>query len=600
MNKNFKVNYLARDFFSIRDELKKYASRYYSNTMLDLSDASINSFLIESAAYVGDVLSYYLDFQTNETFLTNAVDITNVNRLAKSLGYKRRDNASTYGRIMMFMLLPAKQNSNGPDFSKAPIIKKGSEFTTDSGIIFTSTEDVKINQNSVGNNYIISRTNAAGNPTYYAVKVSIPIVSGRLKTTRIEVGNFIKFNKIALEDNSIAEVIRVTDSQNNEYYEVPTLVQNIVYRSVLNSDSDPLYILKPISAQRRFVFEKDETGTYLIFGGRQHRPDDDITADPVAEPTKFILNKYNNDYITDNIFDPNVLLNNDNYGLGPDNTTLSIYHRVNNSSTNDALLSEINKVSNLLYDFDSSVRISSHDIDSIINSIQVVNEESIVGQSDNPDINEIKDLAGQIFNSQGRAVTAKDYETLVYMMPSKYGFIKRVKAIRDPNSLKNNINLYISCIDKNNMLAISNSKIKQNIKTWLLDYKIITDTVDIMDAKVINFGIEYTVRVDPAYSKSQVLDLIKQHLRYYFSFKPQIGQSLSILDIFREIRKIDNVLDVVNIKVVNKVGDIYPGIYFNVKENTSSDGNFIKIPKNAIYEVRYLDERTPDIIGIAL
>lgn len=595
MNKTFKMNYLARDFSTIKNDLKEYAKRYYSKELSDLSESSINSFLIESVSYVGDILSFYLDYQTNETFLSTAIESNNILNLAKSLGYKRKDTTSTTGKIAIYMLLP-NDGSNKPDYSKAPTIKKGTQISSTAGNLYLTTEDLRPTSSMIGENYVVSNTNELGNPTFYVIKFYAPIISGEIRTTNLQVGNFVKFNKIYLNDPKIAEIISVTDVEGNTYYEVPNLTQNIVYTAVYNQDIEPKYILKAVSAQRRFVFEYDVTLPYMLFGAKRYRPDEDLSINPVTEPSKYILNKYNNDFLQDEYFEPNSLLNGDTYGIAPENTTLTVKYRLNATTNNNAAIGSITIIKNLLFNFHDQA-ITAQMQASIINSIQITNEESIIGENIEVSIDEIKDLAGNIYNSQNRAVTAKDYEVLTYMMHQKYGAVKRAKAVRDATSLKNNINLYIICTDGSGRLIKSNSIIKDNLKTWLSNYKVLTDTVDILDTKIINLGINFTIFVDPRADKQETLDQVKKQLEYVYGFKSEIGESFSILDVYREIRKFKNVLDVKDVKIRNIIGPGYSNIPFNIQQNLSSDGNLIQIPTNAIYEIKY---PATDIIGNAI
>lgn len=598
MNKSFKVNYLAKDFQSIKNELKEYAKRYYANEFSDLSEASINSFMIDMAAYVGDVLSYYTDYQANESFLSTAIESQNVLKLAKSMGYKQTPTTTTSGRVAMFMLIPS-DGYNSPDYSSVPVIKKGTLLKTSDGTrTYLINEDVTMDANLIGTNYVVARTNDVGNPTYYAIKFYVPIISGEIISTTLQVGDFAKFNRLYINDTNAVEIISVTDTDGNEYYEVANLTQNIVYQSVLNkdsADSSVRYILRPVSAQRRFVFEFDGAVPSLIFGAKQYRPDEDLTVDPIAEPTKFVLNRYNNDYLQDAYFDPNKLLNGDTYGIGPENTTLTVAYRKNSNQINTANTGEITTVFDLQYEFTKTVPTTVSN--TILTSVQVLNEEPIVGENIALSTNEIKDLAGIIYQSQNRAVTAKDYEALSYMMPTKYGSIKRVKAERDPRSLKNNINLYVVCANINDQLAIPNTKIKENLKTWLSSYKMITDTVNIIDAKIINLGIDYTILVDPNYNKLDVYNKVQQQLQFAYRFKPQIGENFNILNVYREIQKVDGVLDIQDIKIRNITDAGYSQTSFNIEENKTQDGNIIIMPRNAIYEVKFL---TLDIAGKAV
>lgn len=598
MNNKFKVNYLAKDFGTIKQELKNYAKRYYPNELSDLSEASINTFLIESVAYVGDILTYYLDYQANESFLATAVETKNILNLAKSLGYKPSTSNTTSGLVAVFMLVP-NDGYNNPDYSSLPIIKKGSIFkTVDATRKFLVNEDVIIDETLIGTQYVVARTNEIGNPTYYAIKFYVPVISGELVTTTIEIGNFAKFRKVVLTDFNAVEIVSVTDSQGNDYYEVQNLAQNIIYRSVLNKDSKDSsvkYILKTISAERRFVFSFENQVPTLTFGGRQYRPDEDLTINPIAEPTKFVINRYNNDFLTDSYFEPHKLTNGDSFGVGPENTTLTITYRKNVGTNNVANNGELNTIEDLLTEFKTSV--SNVVAETILGSVQILNEEPIIGENDELTIDEIKDLAGIIYQAQNRAVTAKDYEALIYMMPAKYGAIKRAKAERDPRSLKNNINIYLSCIDANRNLVAPNTKIKENLKVWLSDYKMITDTIDLIDAKIINFGINYTILVDPNFDKLEIYNLVQEQLIFAFTPKAQIGQSFNYLDVYREIQKINGVLDIRDVFVRNISEAGYSTTRFDVLQNTTEDGNIILIPKNAIYEIRF---PSLDIVGKAI
>ncbi len=595
MNKTFRPNYLAKNFEQIKNELKNYAKRYYGDQFNDLSEANINSFLIDSVAYVGDILSFYTDYQANESFLSTAIEPRNVNNLAASLGFKPSNNSTTVGKIAVYMVIPA--NSDGtPDYSSVPIIKKGTVVTTsDKTKKFIINEDIIIDENLIGTNYVVARTNTVGNITYFAIKFHAQIISGTIEETTINVGDFVKFNRIALPVINVAEIISIIDSEGNEYFEVPNLTQNIIYKSVLNVDSgDSLtkYSLIPFSAQRRFVFTEFDGISTLLFGARRYTPDEDLTINPIAEPTKFVVNRYNNDYLQDSSFEPNKLINGDNFGIGPENTTLTIRYRQNNAQFNNAATGEIVNITNLVYQFKKQV--AQEIINTILESIQIFNEEPIVGNGEELTRDDIRDLSGMIYQAQNRAVTSKDYEALIYSMPSKYGSIKRVKAERDPRSLKNNINIYVVCSDNFGGLATANNTLKLNIKNWLSGYKMITDTVDIIDAKIINFGIDYTILVDPRLDKLEVNDAVLTQLRQTYSLKSQIGQSFSYLDVYREIQKIDGVLDVKEVKVINKTDVGYSTIPFDVEQNTTRDGNLILIPRNAIYEIK---DPLLDIVG---
>ena len=153
---------------------------------------------------------------------------------------------------------------------------------------------------------------------------------------------------------------------------------------------------------------------------------------------------------------------------------------------------------------------------------------------------------------------------------------------------------------KEDVLTVLNSdpnKIKQNLKNWLVNYKIATDSIDIIDAKIINLGVNYTVLLEHGADKAEVVAEINNLLGRYFFVKSEIGESLNKMNIYKEIRKARSVLDVKELKIINLTGPLYSITSFDVEQNTSSDGNVIKIPKNAIYEIKYFNT---DIIGNAI
>ena len=601
MNKNYKINYLSKDFSSIRNDLNEYAKRYYSDTLGDLSEASINSFFIESVAYVGDVLSYYLDYQANESFLPTALETKNILNLAKSLGYKETNTTTTVGKVTLYMLLPSDGN-NSPDYLKAPTILKGTTLSSFNGEVdFIISDDIEINEDTIGANYVVARTNAVGVPTYYAVKITAPVISGVITEETYSIDSFTKFRKLTLNNPNTVEVLSIIDADGNDYYEVPNLSQNIIYRSFDNTDITTngvvKKILRPVSAIRRFVFAYDNSTPYVMFGAKEYNLEDDLSINPIAEPSKFIINKYNNDFLQDFSFEPNQLLNGDTFGIGPSNTVLTIRSRSNTGTNNNVSAGQLKIIKSLAYKFKNSVTIASDVKDTIISSVQVVNEEAIIGETVAISNDDVKQDAGMVFQSQNRAVTGKDYEAVSYMMPAKYGSIKRCRAEKDPTSLKNNINLFVVCADEFDRLQRANSKLKENLKYWLSEYKLITDSVDILDAKIINFGINYTIMVDPNYDKLEIKNKVDEQLKFIYSFAPQIGETFNVLDIYRNIQKITGVLDIKDIKILNKTGVGYSQTPFNVEQNTSSDGNTILIPRNTIYEIKFPSR---DIIGKVL
>tara|TARA_R110002033_G_scaffold161964_1_gene198604 strand:- start:117 stop:779 length:663 start_codon:yes stop_codon:yes gene_type:complete len=210
-----------------------------------------------------------------------------------------------------------------------------------------------------------------------------------------------------------------------------------------------------------------------------------------------------------------------------------------------------------------------------------------VGSVSTPSIEEIRNQALNIFPSQNRAVTSTDYEAITYMMPSYYGAVKRCRVIRDQDSLKRNLNMYVTSEDSLGFLIGSNSALKENLKTWLNKYRMINDTVDILDAKIVNIGIEFEVVSSEEVNKYEVLDSAIMALREKFSNKMFIGERFYVTDVYTELNKVRGVVDTVDVKLVSKRAGRYSDSSININQFMSVDGRYLSVPDNVILEIKY-------------
>lgn len=597
--KNPKINYTSRNFADLKSDLVNHLRKYYPNVTNDFSDASVTSMFLDSVAYVGDILSFQLDFQTNESFLSTAITRDNILKIAKQMGFKNNPTNVLVGTVAFYVLIPANNLGTEPDYTYAPTIKKGTQLRSSStGVSLRLVDDVVINETVVSNYVPAIFSNDSGRVTYYAVKVFGNVQSLQILNQTITVGAFKPFNKVALQFPNVVEVLSVFDSDGNQYYEVPSLTQNTIYKSISNTSdgaNEPKFLLRPYHAARRFITEKDDIVTYLVFGGKSVNNTIDLRADELAEPSKVAIKRYKSDFITDTYLEPNKLVDNDEFGIGPDNTTLTVSYTVNNTVLPALQAGAVNTVSNLSVTF--SPLASDQTIkNKILQSIEVVNEEAIIGGSSGNTVEELRQKIAATNQMQNRAVTERDYETACYTMPEVFGKVKRVRVMRDKNSLKNNLNIYVIGEGSNSALTKVNQTIKQNLKTWLNQYRILTDTVDILDAKIINLGIKYEILVDPNYVFEEVLQNANNQLKSYFSVNFEIGQPFIITDILRELRKVSGILDITKLEIENKSGIGYSPVTYNIKQNTTSDGRMIKIPENCIFEILDFDT---DVIGVA-
>lgn len=578
------INYTNREFESIRNDLLEIAERFYPDSFQDFSEASFGSLMIDSVAYVGDQLSFYMDYNVNESFLDTAYQYNNVLRHGRVLGYKYSGRPSTYGQVAIFMLVPASQTSIGPDTDYMPIMKRGSRFTSDTGLNFVLTENVDFANPKFP--VVVARVDATtGAPTHFAIKAYGNVVSGFYSQEQINAGAYERFKRIRLSVANISEIISVHDSDGNEYYEVDYLAQDMVYKELANSnykhDNVPS-ILKPYLVSRKFIVERDRFNTYLQFGSGKSGQ-----TDVVADPQSVALDIYGKTYVTSTTFDPTRLSQNESLGIVPSNTTLTVVYRTTNPKSSNVAAGQLNRVSNASLEFKDASLLNAGTIAEMKASVEVSNEVPIVGNVSSPNTAEIKQRIFDTFPTQNRAVTKADYENLTYRLPAKFGSIKRCCVQQDPDSQKRNLNLYVLSEDSFGKFTQTNATIKNNLKIWLNQHRMINDTIDILDPFIINLGIDFVIKTQVGSEKYDVLNEAIKKIGSLYSTNFYIGEHLYISDIYSELKKVDGVLDVVKVKIVNRTGIGYSSAIIDVNKNLSPDGSYLVVPKNAVIEFKY-------------
>ena len=219
--------------------------------------------------------------------------------------------------------------------------------------------------------------------------------------------------------------------------------------------------------------------------------------------------------------------------------------------------------------------------------MEVTNEEPIIGGDSDMTNEEIKQNAKTYYASQNRAVTKQDYESLVYSMPAKFGKIRRVNVVNDPSSTNRRLAMYVISVNKDGTLVTANERIKLNVKNWITNYKALNDTIDIFDAKIVNFGVDFKITVDPRYSQYDIVGRCVQRIKEEYSNQLYIGEQVSITNLYSVLGKVEGVADVKNVNIIPKTGTNYSPIRFDFNEMRSDDGTFIKAPKNVIMELKF-------------
>lgn len=586
MSKDKKIiKYTNRDFSSIKEGLVEYTKRYYPTVYKDFSEASFGSLMMDSVSYIGDVLSFYLDYQVNESFLDTAVEYNNILRMGEQVGYKAPLKGSSFGIATFYVLATTQPNAAAPDLNYLPVLSKGSKLISNSGQVFSLAED--INFANTNNETVTATSDALGSPTSFAVKAYGKVISGELKTTSITVGDFKRFLTLAIDDNNISEIVSVRDTEGHEYYEVDYLSQDTIFRSVVNKDNKTKdqtpNVVVATSVPRRFSVFSRAGQTLLKFG---YGSESSLKNDNVTHPSNVVLKMHGRDYEKDLSFDPSKLIESDKFGISPANTVLTVSYRANTSENSNVASRELTTVSEPLYVWPSGATENAK-IDFVKNSLECTNESLITGDVSLPTVSELKQRINDTFSSQNRAVTAEDYQAIIYRMPAKYGRVKRAKLVRDHDSFKRNLNLYVLSEDLDGKLATANSVLKNNVKVWINNYKMINDTVDILDPKIINIGINFTAVVNYDQDKYEALTAGIDAIQEMYEENLDIGQPIYIVDIYNKLNNLEEIVDVVNVEITEKIGSEYSDESVDLKHYTSADGRILYAPTDTIYELKF-------------
>jgi hypothetical protein len=553
--------------------------------------------LFDMVSYVGDTLSFYIDYQVNESFLETALEYNNIRKLASQMGYRFYGKAAAFGTVDLFVLIPSLDGDLGPNQALIPVVKKGTLLRSSSGASYTLTEDVDFNGlNDV--DIVASKFSDTGATTEYAMRASGQVKSGGSYFEEISVGGQESFKRVRIGPNGINEVISVFDAEGHEYFQVNHLSQEIIYIETTNPNAKAdgvRSILKPQVASRRFIVEQDNTGTYLQFGSGA---ENEFDTTGIIDPSTVMLNMSGKRYINDKSFDPNKLITTDKMGISPENTTLLVQYASNDTLNVSVGVGSLNTVTFADLEFPNDTdRTYAASYDGVISSIEPYNSEEIVYDASLPTVEEMKYRSYAIHSAQNRIVTKQDYEAYVYQMPPTFGHVKRVCVYNDPSGTNKRLTLYVISQAKNGNLANLPMAAKNNIKAWLNKNKMISDVIDVKDPTIINVGFEYKIVTDSRFDKNDVLNRVQEKLEEKYSEKMYIGEPLYLTEIYNLINKTRGVIDTVKVKAKIKSGTGYAPKVVNVSDVLSRDGTYLNTPKNCILEIKFLNT---DIKGMVV
>lgn len=575
------INYTNKEFETIKKALIEYAKQYYPNTFKDFSKASFGAMMIDLVSLLGDQLNFQLDYQANEQFLYTAQQYDNIEKLAREKGYKNTGRFANYADLDIYIIVPADSNGR-PNSDYIPILQKNSTMAVrGSNALYSLIDDVDFNLQTT--EIVVSTVDANGLPTFFAMKTKGKAISGNLYSQEAIITSFENFLKIRIDNPFMTEIISVTDSSGNEYYQVDFLSQNCVFKAIKNVEntaSATKYKLTKIYTNRRFIVEEMDGFYYLIFGNG--------SIDRVSDPRNVIMNFRSRDYISEDRIDSLNIIESDKFGIAPVDTTLTIIYRANNIANMSAAAGTLTKVLNPRFRF-NTLNLNSATANAVISSIQVENPEPIASVNSTLNASELKRRAIDSYSAQYRAVSKDDYVHMCYRLDPKYGAIKRATVLQDTNSFKRNLNLYVIGEDNDGNLAYCNDITKQNLKNWIENYKMINDTIDIKNPIIINFGIECTV--DSSYEHKEIVAIkCITKLKEHFFDKFDIGEHLSISKVYKILNVLPEVIDVKKVKMILKNESGYSQSNYDLYGNISADGSYIICPENAIFELKYLED----------
>ena len=564
---NRDIRYINRDFSQFRQRLIEYSRTYFPNTYTDFSPASPGMMFIEQAAYVGDVLSFYLDNQFQETFTQYAQQTNNVFELAYMFGYKPKTTGVAQVTVDFYQQIPSKLSGSEyiPDFDYALTIGENTTVSSINGTTFLLQDKIDFSVSSSQDPTEISIYQIAGNnPQYYLLKKSRNAISSTINTQTFSFGTPIPFQTVDLQANNIIKILDVFDTQGNRWYEVDHLGQEMVLDPIKNTNindpnrlNDTPYLLKLKKVQRRFATRFTSLSNLQIqFGaGSPYDIDEEITPNPnnVGIGLPFEKDKLTAAY------SPVNFLYTGTYGIAPSNTSLTIRYLTGGGVGSNIVANTLTQP-NLADTRFNQTGLNATTANYVLASVSSNNPEAASGGRGGDTLEEIRQNTLALVASQKRSVTADDYLIRALSMPSDFGaitkaYIEQPKLTDSQVSTIETLNLYVLSQNAQGTLDYATQALKDNLRTYLSQYRMIGDNIEIRDAYIINIGVDFEIIVLPEYNNNEVLlSCIGSLQNYFLTSKWQLNQPILLKDLYILLDRISGVQTVKNISISNKAG----------------------------------------------
>ena len=600
------VKYLNRDFSDIRARLIEFSQTYFPNSYNDFSPTSPGMMFMEMSAYVGDVMSFYLDNQIQENFTQFARQTNNLYELAYMFGYKPKSTGAAQAKIELFQQVPAKLVGAAyvPDYDYAMTVGENSTIssTLSSTTNFLMEDKCDFSTSSSLDPTEVSIYQIAGTtPQYYLLKKTRNSISATIKTQTFTFGAPTQFPTVDISDTNIIGVLDIIDSDGNTWYEVDYLAQEMIYDNIKNTNvndpnnvedaGDVPYILQLKKVQRRFATRlTSDTNLQIQFGvGSPNDVDEEITPNPnnVGIGLPFEKNKLTTAY------SPTNFLFTGTYGIAPSSTTLTVRYLVGGGVGANVASGDLTNLntSNLTF---NNPNLNSTTANYIFGTIAANNPDAADGGQAGDTIDEIRQNTLATIASQQRSVTLDDYMVKALSMPPEYGtiakaYIEKPKLTDDQVSTIETLNLWVLSQNSDSQFSTPTATLKKNIRTYLAQNRVIGDNIEVRDAFVINIAIDFEIIVLPNFNNNDVILACINSLKTYFARDSwQINEPILVRDLFVRLDKITGVQTVKDIIITNKAGTTsgYSQYAYDISSATQNQVIYPSLDPS-IFEVKY-------------
>jgi len=600
---NRDIRYINRDFSEFRQRLIEYTRTYFPQTYTDFSPTSPGMMFMEQASYVGDVLSFYLDNQFQETFVQYAQQTNNVFELAYMFGYKPKTTGVAQTTVNFYQQLPSKLVSGEyvPDYDYSITLRENTTVSSQNGTTFITQDKVDFSVSSSLDPTEITVYQTAGNiPQYFLLKKSRNAISATIVSQTYSFTTPQQFQTINIQGTNIIKILDIIDSQGNKWYEVDHLGQEMVLDPIKNTNiynpnkiDDTPYLLRLKKIQRRFATRFTSLSNLQIQFGAGSPLDDDEEITPNANNVGLGL-PFTQDKLT-TAYSPVNFLFTGTYGISPSNTTLTVRYLTGGGVGSNIPSNTLTGLTTTNAKFNNT-NLNPTTSNYIFTSLATNNPEAASGGRGGDTLEEIRQNTLSLIASQQRSVTADDYLIRALSMPSDYGavtkaYIEQPKLTDNQVSTIETLNLYVLSQNSSGYLSNATETLKNNLRTYLSQYRMIGDNIEIKDAFIINIGVDFEIIVLPEYNNSDVLLSCISSLQTYFDIsKWQLNQPIMIRDLYILLDKIKGVQTIKNITISNKAGTTsgYSQYAYDISSATQNQVIYPSLDPS-IFEVKYLN-----------